>query len=437
MMAAGRKPNECRRPGPRGSRVPSDRQVSKGELPTGSEPSVRPLGKNTHCVTPTPLERHPLRREIHRLREGWRPYADERCAKCGRVRIANGVGIRTRGGVAHYHGVMRCGTAWECPYCHAVLQMARAAEVRTVVEHHKRKYGRKGLSLVTLTVRHAMGEDLARLRSGVANAWRAVIRGAPYKRWQLRLGIRGFTKRLEVTHGPNGWHPHIHVIMYSLEAPTEEFVEWLRDRWATIVERQLGADNVPSEHRGVDVRPCRNADYLNKLGLELTAPNTKRSKGENRSPLDILAGFLDTERPRDYSLYCYYAVSMKGARMLTWSRGLKVAAGVTERSDAEIIEGDDAPEELVCIIRGEAWDQVRDMKGVRLAMLVEAEVRGREGVRQLLRALLVDWPPGADPLEGDGDTEWFDEYLHGWPFGRPDGGGDHGGDVLHLRHLSV
>ena len=52
------------------------------------------------------------------------------------------------------------------------------------------------------------------------------------------LGIVGTIRSLEVTCGPNGWHPHLHVLIFA-----GADVEWVQDGWTPKGRRRM----VPGE----------------------------------------------------------------------------------------------------------------------------------------------------------------------------------------------
>lgn len=334
------------------------------------------------------------------MRQGWRDMATSpRVAHCGYRRIDPSVTIGVRGGRACYHGVMRCGSTWECPYCQALLRVGRAPEVRRVIEWHSDQHGRAGVNLVTLTVRHGLGHDLETVRRGISKAWRRMQTGKMWGIWKARLGVEGLVRALEVTHGPHGWHPHLHAILLTRGPLEPAFITWLEERWRRVVEDVLGPEHVPSRERGVDVRPCHNADYLAKLGLEVSAVR-KQARGEgNRSAMELLEAALAGDRDA-IRLYRRYAMGMKGARMLTWTHGLKRRAGVHEQTDDELadeLEGRES-EQPVCRIKGFAWDRLRKVPGAPLRLLQAAEAYGLDGVRECALGLM-HWERGYDPIE--------------------------------------
>jgi hypothetical protein len=166
----------------------------------------------------------------------------------------------------------------------------------------------------------------------------------------------------------------------------------LTARWAVCVRNELGADFAPNEH-GVDLQPSHRSDYLIKSVWELVEPGSKRGRGKNRTPLQIAASAANARKPTDVSLWVSYCDGMRGAKMLTWSRGLRAALGISaEKSDQVVVEGEEQPEaETVVVIDGYAWDRIRDRRGLACAILEVAELAvgqkaGFDAVLELARA---------------------------------------------------
>ncbi|HEY6724762.1 MAG TPA: hypothetical protein VI197_12065, partial [Polyangiaceae bacterium] len=145
--------------------------------------------------------------------------------------------------------------------------------MRQAVEAH----GAKQPLMLSLTVRHGLGHRLKVVCKGVAQAFRRLARGAPWKRFMHDYGLDGSIRGLDLTFGPvNGWHPHIHALLF-FDAPLTELQlrearRWLAERWAACVARELGDEHRPDLEHGTDLRACRIAEYLTKRGLELTSP---------------------------------------------------------------------------------------------------------------------------------------------------------------------
>jgi len=355
-------------------------------------------------------------------------------------------------GRARYSGIQTCGSVWECPTCAAKIQASRADEISRAVDDH---WGLDRAVLLTLTVRHAPTSDLKALRRGLADAWRIMRSGAPWRRIAERWGIRGYIKALEVTHGPNGWHPHLHVI-FLLDRPiaakrwrsTKSGQRYLtgelrrpeggegppepwdragalwRARWQHAVRKAMGAEYVPDDRRGLYMTPCERSSYIAKFGLELAGlgksdPSSKKSwrrRHGYRAPFEIAADFADHQRLEDAELWRAWCEGIHGARHLTWSRGLKAAAGITERTDEELATEEDpggADQVLVGHIEAADWRRLRKVHvrpdaqtkpwrrvPATLWILDQVEDQGARALPGLIAWALEHgraYPPGAVP----------------------------------------
>lgn len=330
--------------------------------------------------------RHPLRDQAIRLRQGLRSITAGRPSKCGRIAIAGVVELRATEHSAHFHGVMTCGSVWACPACSIKIRAQRAAELAHVVGWH----GIDRTLMATFTIRHSLGDSLILTRRGMARAWQSVQRGAAWQRQMERVGLVGFVRSLEVTHGENGWHPHLHVLLLTKALSSEELAAlktWLSQRWAVAIQKAIGDQFVPNDQNGCDLRACNRADYLSKIGLELTFPHTKLATGTNLTPLQLaqaaVAGDLHAA-----ALWRQYADDFKGARMLTWSHRLRANAGLKlEPTDSEVAwsQAHDMPTLVVTIAR-DVWRAIRERPETLTLLLNAAESHNVDEVARLLIA---------------------------------------------------
>jgi hypothetical protein len=234
--------------------------------------------------------------------------------------------------------------------------------------------------MATLTLPHNEGDALKPLRVHVAKAWTAIKTGAPWRRWKDRLGLVGDVRALEVTHGANGWHPHLHAALYTAgpldEGTLEAFEEWFWRRWCDVLQRRTRAAGrvyrMRSREHGVRVQPLRKADYLAKMGLAAETANawTKAGRVGHRTPFQILRdvtlGTDDDARRADLKLWRQWARGIKGARQLIYSRGLRAKYALGEPvEDAALpdtqseLEGlSDADHETVYVFDKNEWADV-------------------------------------------------------------------------------
>lgn len=269
-----------------------------------------------------------------------------------------------------------------------MIRAERAADIQEAASRWQAVGG--GLVFVTLTLPHRMGERLAPLLDIAMKGWREMLKGRPWRAFVARHEVRGFVRSVEVTVGSNGWHPHIHALIFTESAADAEAVEAMRsvlsERWASVVLR-LGGRR-PSDQHGVDVQAADSdgrvlAGYLAKvqekrpkIGAEMARFDLKQGRAESRTPFEL----LDTDSPRDAALWVEYVEATKGRRIITWDRNLRDFLGMTaERTEEEIIADTDASV-LLFAMEGEVYDSMRRRDPESLARLLELVEEGAADV---------------------------------------------------------
>lgn len=279
-----------------------------------------------------------IRTRLNKLRNVGRKLTyNNRVRHCGLIvssgdyaaigRVGDRVGVRN---------VISCGSIHECPHCRAKLCSERAVEIREAVFNHKQEYGK--LYLLTLTIRHGLGDDLVVMRKKISEAWRAVCQGKSWVQFKNEFGV-SYIRGAELTHGKNGWHPHLHVLVFSKNPlKLNEAQQYLSSRWLSAIQRLLGDRHVPRRDQvGVNLVEAQDGEeYITKLGLEISQHPSKIAKQNGKSPLQILEDVVD-KSDVNAKLWRYYTKSMKGSKVLTWSRGLKRLKNIADLTDEEII----------------------------------------------------------------------------------------------------
>jgi hypothetical protein len=361
------------------------------------------------------------RRHVRRAQRAvlWKESRLARVRNCGRVPL-DVVTVRANAGVAHFAGLATCGSVWACPVCSAKIRNQRAVEISGATA----RWHRAGNSVLmsTFTFPHDMGMPLKELLPVVADGFRALISGRawagtparhiperPSKRGGMlpakyypakpglrdRLGIVGYIRSIEVTHGANGWHPHAHSLTYARgEMPAEDIVQLIvyqRKRWASWITGQ--GYRVPDAHHGVDVAMCYSAAeagaYIAKTqdgaspGNELARSDLKQGRGGSRTPFEILDDFRWTGDAADLALWHEYERATKGHQCITWSKGLREILAVEERTDEEIAAEETGGQDIAQISSA-VWCRIVTIPGLDAAVLDAAEDAGLIGINQLL-----------------------------------------------------
>lgn len=329
-----------------------------------------------------------------------------------RVRVCGHHGVLPDGNVAvklsgtgadkkaGFSGVATCGSTWACPVCSQKIATTRALDIAAAVAAWHEKNGR--VLFLTLTMRHRKGQRLADLWDTLSYAWGKVTSGRGWVRDSelygtiipkksavpelVEVGGRlhetrgttestkiGFARVVETTHGKNGWHIHVHALLFVRGDVAEDDAYALADsmfgRWVpALTSKGLTA---PTLAHGVDVRLVGKddavllGDYFSKnvyggksdaikAGFEVAGGSAKKAGNGNRTPFQILADVVKTGDADDLAIWWEWEAASHGRRQLTWSVGLRdfLALGA-EMTDEEAAEEDQGGEVVLTLTAAE------------------------------------------------------------------------------------
>lgn len=318
---------------------------------------------------------------------------DFKVKKCLRVPVpGRAVAVHRReDSETYYSGLHTCGSVWVCPVCAAKISERRRLELLAALE----SANAQGLhaSLLTLTVPHYAHTDVNHLLGMVRYLTERFWSGR--SRASLELpGYVGQVRALETTYGLNGWHPHLHILLFTSE-PALEASDALYARWSALVaDSGLG---IPNRHALTLQDGSYAAKYAGKWGLaeELTKAHIKQARAGGRTPWAILADHYggDSQSGR---VFREFAVAFKGYLQLRWSRNLR------ELLELKLEQTD---EELAATVSAE--DKFWPLTFRQWSFIVKSNLRGqvlevfREGgpddLRNLLHGFGFEWekPIGA------------------------------------------
>ncbi|MGT3803294.1 protein rep [Vibrio cholerae] len=287
-------------------------------------------------------------------------------------------------GKAFYQGLYACGSVWNCPVCAAKISERRRVELKEALESAKKKGFRS--HFVTLTFPHGISDDLNDILEKMRGAYRRLSSGknsvkSILSRIDEQNQILGFIRAVEVTHGKNGFHPHIHMIVFTNDTITSSGLEYFyKKAWKNACVNSGLPE--PNQH-GCTVKDGSYAsDYVSKWGIEdeMTKANAKTTKTKGLTPWGLLNAALlgdDPDYPseRASSLFLVYSKAFSGQRQLYWSNGLRKLLHISrEESDAEIVSRpDDVRSYLLSQITLQQWKLVlRNKQEANLLSVAES-----------------------------------------------------------------
>lgn len=254
-------------------------------------------------------------------------------------------------GSAHYRNLELCNHPWTCPVCAARISNHRRQELSAALAAAKLLNWQP--VMVTYTLQHNYRDHLEPLLRGLLEALRLFKSGRAYQEIKAEYGLQGGIRVLEPTYGENGWHPHVHELLFLdlgdtklTPAMAAGLRKWIVDRWVGCL-RKFNLD--ASYAHGVDVRTADSAiaDYIAKHGREprektagveheITGAANKRARHDALTPFQLLEAY-EYGSKRAGRLFVEYAETMSGRHQIAWSKGLRAALALPEELiDSEI-----------------------------------------------------------------------------------------------------
>lgn len=347
---------------------------------------------------------------------------EERPGTCGRRRGGRVHAKRARGGEytgMFWNSIETCGSIHACLSCGSKIRAHRSLEI----EHYCFEQLKAGayVTMVTLTVPHYANDRLLELigttkqtwldrddpespivepGGGVKGAWRVMSGSRRWRAWKTEFQVFGLIRADEFTHGVNGWHPHMHVLVFhrkDLGDPENGYGESIFDfraelvqMWDHAVEAKLDGRRI-SGLVGVDVIQVRDDHgvgmYVSKVQYEIARSDLKGGRKTSRASWQVAVDAGKWGEKRDFALWAEFHRATKGNRAMSISKSLRDAYpwDGPELTDEEIaameVEGD-----VVFAVDGELWDAMQTYRGRQLCAeaLTVGEDDGVEAVAEHL-----------------------------------------------------
>ena len=315
-----------------------------------------------------------LRYKTHSIIQKIMSYAHgvNRVCNCQKKRIDSnlsvGVSYNKTHKTASYSNLQLCGSHWICPICSETHANARKEELQRllVLLAKHRIYAH----MLTLTVPHRLGDSLEDTLSKLSKA-----KSELFKKGLSEFENIGHITSVEVKYSAeNGWHPHLHLIVFTKQSYAEQeikgtlgsmlngvgvlgYQQKIAMRWQECCEK-FGLRK-PSLRHGVDLKRGYDDDetshanelvnYILKeqLANEMTKGHTKNGKfnTDSLTPFELALLAEGEEEDGCFAvLFREYAKAIKGKNQA--KKSPKLVAFLKSIEEQEEVENDESLEEL-------------------------------------------------------------------------------------------
>lgn len=374
--------------------VESQRSVLRSKIPLGSSTNSPYSTQTTITNSPSTsaksavVLRYALQAKARELlpdhRVGW-------CMRRFRGETLRVTIVRAKSrGSSYYGGLMRCGRVWVCPLCASKISETRRTELNDLLlaarevaigytSDKPEYYPRWFLTMLTFTLSHEPDESSAEVLARLDRAWQRYTSGRWIQGFRERYYVVGTLRALEMTHGPQGWHPHYHMLQFhdswlraqigtgaNLHPSQPEMLQLARSHWADSVAKVGGyADPIIGVALSVgDVAkyPIKSdaEKELKRWGMtsEITKQTVKRGKLDNRSMTDLL---IDAAKGDQLAAEFWRegVAALEGHKQLEPSKGLWKMLGRKLKSEEEAAEEEiDPSDEILASLSWSEWRKV-------------------------------------------------------------------------------
>lgn len=318
----------------------------------------------------------------------WQQTTIKGIAYCGRVPKSSSGSIelfRYPSGQITLNGLQSCHSVWSCPVCSARIVNRRGQQLQTVIDRWHAEGYRIGFQ--TFTLRHKRRDTLEDTWNRVIKSFNRVAQGLATLHRNFGVvgqgrtgsGVRSrisMVRTTEATHGANGWHVHLHVLVFFDGGQLPED-RWsvisakLSDLWNKAVVKEGGSVDPKYSTQAELVDPSEDSaqrvgEYLSKavfagsqgesavhrsrISFELTDSSRKTRGG--RTPWQILDDAMHGDE-RSAKLWTVWENVSRGRRQMNIATALLKRYEITEEDDRAAFEAaDEASENLLPDIMG-------------------------------------------------------------------------------------
>jgi Replication protein len=315
--------------------------------------------------------------------------------------------------IAHFAHVMLCGRVWVCPVCGPKIRQKRATELDLACARWIEGHGVASLLLLTLTLPHDFGEPLGDLLKTVRDSFTSLVSGRAWQSDKQRFGLAHWVRAHDITVGKNGWHPHLHIVLFARAPLSANQCTALEDslysRWVRVVTNR--GFRPPSRQYGIQLEQARSRadaaryvcqvvagedDRAIPVAMEVARGDLKTSLyAGQRTPWQVLADFASTGDCADLSLWREWENATERVQAIRWSCGLRneIALG-EEATDDEVVQAVVGGEVVYTFAMPE-WRLLCRTRGARAKALQRGEEGGEIGVHCFMQELVKASEPNS------------------------------------------
>ena len=277
--------------------------------------------------------------------------------------------LSSRKNKAHYRGLRTCGCVWVCPVCASRISEERRIEIGKVRKYYESNGYTTSMCLFTMS--HSRADTFAVAVTDLISCYAAFTAGKGWQNIKDAYSVHGWCRALEFTHGSNGWHPHLHVLLWHFESDADKLRMAMSDRWCKILRtidrrgKHGVAFNLTNATKDIE-------NYVAKFGYspewlpehEIGKAVIKKAHRGHRNPAQLLSDSMAGDKQAGV-LWREYAAFVAGRRQLEWSRSPspKALAGVVELTDAEIMEKHDESAWMLAQFTSVEWSRILRVNG--------------------------------------------------------------------------
>lgn len=296
---------------------------------------------------------------------------------------------------AYFREVVTCSNSFLCPVCSPRIRSKRSKEIAfgvdkwlaasgTALERFRSPDPEKTLYMITLTFRHSRSDKLSDMMPRFKKATQFFWGHRQVKKAFRSAGIQGRITAFEIMRGSNGWHPHLHILVFCRQHYFD--VPGFKRLWVDSLKR-AGLSGL-GQHALNFIEARNGAEYINKISLEIGLSNAKSGRDGGLSPFQLLEKSLSGDRAAGklfQELWLYMRESH--THVLEWSKGLKAFFGISEVSDEQICSGLDEGFVSFACIASKLF--VRCNRDDKCALLAFASVGDTSGFKRYLSLLVL------------------------------------------------